>query len=200
MIIIAVSLSFVLITRASNMNDNYGARVIYQLCPLIIFVLGFIFSRLCGLFVSRKFLASVFVGVGILLSIASVMNFGIIWLFKGYSSTVSMSYRDKGMDCIYLYSKFTWNDLYAPANVLENYDEIYFLAIEDLEQNLEPILSTRESNDPLILGFLTNSIDPTNTNNILNTINLNSQYNFSFKYSLPYLTSDLSIVFYQLYK
>lgn len=200
MVIIAVFLSFALITRASNMNDNYGARVIYQLCPLIVFVLSFIFSQLCRMFVNRKFWATFLVCTGILLSVASVINFGIIWLFKGYSPTVSMSYRDRGMDCIYLYSKFTWNDLYAPATVLENYDEIYFLAIEDLEQNLDPILNLRESNDPLVLGFLTNSIDPTNTNNILSTIGSNNQYNYSFKYSLPYLTSDSAIVFYQLYK
>lgn len=199
-VLIAISFSFMLITRASNLNDNYGARVIYQLCPLVIFVLYYIFYKLCQRFECRKILAICFLSIATILSAASVKNFGILWLFKGYNTTIDMSQKDKDKDCIYLYSKSMWNDLYAPANVLENYNEIYFLAIEDLEQNLEPILKARKNNDPVILGFLTNIKDPVNTNNIFNTININNHYDFSFKYSLPYLNPDTAIVFYQLNK
>lgn len=199
-IFIAISISFVLITRASNLNDNYGARVIYQLCPLIIFILSYIYSELCKKFKCRKVLASVCVSLALLLSIASVRNFGILWLFKGYNSTIAMSQGDKDKDCIYLYSTSSWNDFYAPANVLKNYNEIYFLPIEDLEQNLDPILNSRNSNDSIVLGFLTSIKDPSNTDKMFNTININNHYNFSFKYRLPYLSSDMAIVFYQLHK
>lgn len=198
--LIAISFSFILIARASNLNDNYGARVIYQLCPLIIFVLYYIFYRICQKFECRKILAVCLLSMAMVLSITSILDFGILWLFKGYNTTIAMSHEDKDKDCIYLYSKSSWNDLYAPANVLANYDEIYFFATDDLKQNLEPILNSRKNDNPVVLGFLTNIRDPENTNNLFNTINVNNDYNFTFKYSLPYLSPDTAIVFYQLNK
>ncbi len=195
---IAVMISFVMISRASNMNDNYGARVLYPLCPIIIMIIYYIFSQFAQLLKSSKRFQLFMICIGLIISVVSISDFGILWLFPGQEEMIASTNIDRGKDCIYLYSKYTWNDLYAPSRILENYDEICFIAIEDLNQDLIPVLANRKSKDEILLGFLTNIVDNTNTNFILDSISMNLSCDIVYKYSLPYLSSDTAIVFYQL--
>ena len=89
----------------------------------------------------------------LILSLVSIKKVGLIWNFPHEEISVSYAKSDK-RDLIWGYYPSLWSDVYSNAQMLENYDEIYFLDLTQLNTiDIEHILNARTTTDKLDICF-----------------------------------------------
>ncbi len=151
-IIFSLLITFILITRSANWNDLWGSRVIYPLFPIFILMLIVIIEDIVAQGYSPKVFYLIMGGL-LILSLVSIKKVGLIWNFPHEEISVSYAKSDK-RDLIWGYYPSLWSDVYSNAQMLENYDEIYFLDLTQLNTiDIEHILNARTTTDKLDICF-----------------------------------------------